>query len=266
MLYKTSKNWVKIFSLSLFMVIGISANAQKVIQKTSAKQRIEWYNNHVELKENSVFKNLPWQFIGPTNISGRINDVEVVIPKGENYTIYVATASGGIWKTDNEGIIWNPVFEHGMSTSFGDLALDPQNQNTIWAGTGEANIFRSSNAGAGIYRSIDAGKNWEHLGLVNTNTISRILVHPQNSDIVYVAAGGNEWTDDDERGVYRTSDGGKSWEKILYVDEKTGAYDLVMHPTNPEIMYASTWQRIRKKWNDPTNRIGLHRNKYLQNC
>ncbi len=253
MFCKISKVLVKRFSLSLFIFIVfiISVNAQNVIEKTSAEERVQWYNNHVELKENSIFKNLLWQFVGPTNISGRMTDVEVVTPKGENYTIYIASASGGIWKTENEGITWNPIFEHGMSTAFGDLALDPQNQNTIWAGTGEANIFRSSNAGAGIYRSKDAGETWEHLGLTNTNTISRILVHPQNSDVIYVAAGGNEWTDDPERGVYKTIDGGKTWEKILFIDDKTGAYDLVMHPTNPDIIYATTWQRIRKKWNDP---------------
>ena len=257
MLYKISTNWVKPFSLiiSLIVIFTISVNAQNVIEKTPAEKRIQWYKNHVELKENSVFKNLPWQFIGPTNVSGRMTDVEVVTPKGENYTIYVAGASGGIWKTENEGITWNPIFEHGMSTSFGDLALDPQNQNTIWAGTGENNIFRSSNAGAGIYRSIDAGENWEHLGLTNTNTISRILVHPNNSDVVYVAAGGNEWTNNEERGVYKTTDGGKSWIKILYVDDKTGAYDLVMHPENSDIIYATTWQRIRKKWNDPRTEL-----------
>jgi len=257
MLYGTSKKCMNKFSflLSLFIVIGTSGNAQKIIEKTPAKQRVQWYKQHVEIKENSIFKNLPWQFVGPTNVSGRMTDVEVVTPKGENYTVYVASASGGIWKTQNEGITWHPIFEHGMSTAFGDLALDPQNQNTIWAGTGEANIFRSSNAGAGIYRSKDAGENWEHLGLVNTNTISRILVHPNNSDVVFVAAGGNEWTNDEERGLYKTSDGGKSWEKILYVDDKTGAYDLVMNPENPNIMYATTWQRVRKKWNDPRTEL-----------
>jgi photosystem II stability/assembly factor-like uncharacterized protein len=253
MLNKTSKKGMNRFSfmLSLFILICHVGNAQKVIEKTAAKQRVQWYLAHVELKENSLFKNLPWQFVGPTNVSGRITDVEVVTPKGENYTVYVASASGGIWKTENEGIIWKPVFEHGMSTAFGDLALDPQNQNIIWAGTGEANIFRSSNAGAGIYRSKDAGESWEHLGLVNTNTISRILVHPDNSDVVFVAAGGNEWTNSKERGLYRTSNGGKSWDKILYIDDQTGVYDLVMHPENPDILYATNWQRIRKKWNDP---------------
>ncbi len=245
---------LKLMLLSLALSVStLKGHSQAVIQKSTVENRLGWFQKHVELTQNSVFKNLPWQFVGPTNISGRMCDVEVVTPKGKNYTIYVAGASGGIWKTENEGVTWKPVFEHGMSAAFGDLALDPQNQNTIWAGTGEANIFRSSNAGAGIYRSKDGGETWEHLGLVNTNTIARIIVHPSNSDIVFVAAGGNEWTNNEERGVYKTIDGGKNWEKILYVDDKTGAYDLVMDPKNPDILYASTWQRIRKKWNDPRN-------------
>ncbi|HSH19158.1 MAG TPA: hypothetical protein VLA03_01820, partial [Draconibacterium sp.] len=241
------------FFIFLFAVSVFNGYAQEIIQKTPAKTRLEWFQKHQELVENSVFKNLPWQFVGPANISGRMTDVEVVTPKGTNYTIYVAGASGGIWKSVNEGITWEPVFEHGISNAFGDLALDPQNQSIIWAGTGEANIFRSSNAGAGIFRSRDEGKTWEHLGLTNTNTISRILVHPKNQDIVFVAAGGNEWTDSNERGVYKTTDGGKTWERILFVNDKTGAYDLIMNPENPDIIYATTWQRVRKKWNDPRN-------------
>ncbi len=249
-----SKISMQIFYTALFVFLFANhGTSQKVVQKTPATDRLNWFQQHQALKESSLFKNLNWQFVGPTNISGRMCDVEVVTPKGENYTIYVAGASGGIWKTENEGITWKPIFEQGMSAAFGDLALDPQDQKIIWAGTGEANIFRSSNAGAGIYRSEDAGESWEHLGLVNTNTIARIIVHPKNSDVVYVAAGGNEWTNNEERGVYKTTDGGKSWDKILYVDDKTGAYDLVMNPKNPEIMYAATWQRIRKKWNDPRN-------------
>lgn len=206
-----SKNYkpVTVIFILLF-VLNINGFSQNVIQKTPAEVRVNWFNQYTNLTQNSIFKNLNWQFVGPTNISGRMTDVEVVTPKGVNYTIYVAGATGGIWKSDNEGITWKPIFEHEMSAAFGDLALDPQNQNVIWAGTGEANIFRSSNAGAGIYRSKDAGETWEHLGLVNTNTIARIIVHPKNSDVVYVAAGGNEWTNDKERGVYKTTDGGKS--------------------------------------------------------
>ncbi|PKP34421.1 MAG: hypothetical protein CVU00_07020 [Bacteroidetes bacterium HGW-Bacteroidetes-17] len=246
---------IKIYLKAIVTCIVITANvqvySQKIIEQTSAEQRLKWYDQNEELKENSLFKNLPWQFIGPTNVSGRMTDVAVVSPKGKNYTIYAAGASGGIWKTDNEGTTWVPVFENAMSTSIGDLAIDPQNPNTIWAGTGEANIFRSSQAGAGIYRSKDAGKTWEHLGLISTNTISRIIVHPTNSDIVYVAAGGHEWTNNKDRGLYKTIDGGKSWKNILYIDDKTAANDLIMDPNNPEILYASTWQRIRKHWNDP---------------
>lgn len=245
------KIYLKTIVTSFVIIANMHVYAQKIIEQTSAEQRLKWYTQNEELKENSLFKNLSWQFIGPTNISGRMTDVAVVSPKGKNYTIYIAGASGGIWKTENEGTTWVPVFENAMSTSIGDLAIDPQNPNTIWAGTGEANIFRSSQAGAGIYRSKDAGKTWEHLGLINTNTISRIIVHPTNSDIVYVAAGGHEWTNNKDRGLYKTIDSGKSWKKILYIDDKTAANDLIMDPNNPEILYASTWQRIRKHWNDP---------------
>lgn len=242
----------RFYAVSFTIVLFVSQlMAQKVIEKTPADQREKWFSEFTEMEANSLYKQLPWQFIGPTNISGRMTDMEVVTPKGENYTIYVAGASGGIWKTENEGITWEPIFEKEMTAAFGDLALDPQNQNTIWAGTGEANIFRSSNAGAGIYVSKDAGKTWEHKGLTNTNTISRVVVHPKNSDIVFVAAGGDEWTNNEERGVYKTTDGGTTWEKILYVDEKTAANDLVMDPNNPDVIYASMWQRVRKKWNDP---------------
>ncbi len=165
MLSASMKKKLYLFSVLLFAtVLNLPVLAQTVIQKTPAADRLKWYDQQVELTQKSVFKNLPWQFVGPTNISGRMTDVEVVTPKGKNYTIYVAGASGGIWKTENEGITWKPIFEHAMSTAFGDLALDPQNQNVIWAGTGEANIFRSSNAGAGIYRSKDGGETWEHLG------------------------------------------------------------------------------------------------------
>jgi photosystem II stability/assembly factor-like uncharacterized protein len=205
------------------------------------------------MQENSSFKDLKWQHVGPTNISGRCIDVDVVVPKGGSYTIYVATASGGLWKTVNEGTTWEPIFEHGPSTSIGDIAIAPSNQEIIWMGTGEANIFRSSQAGAGIYRSEDAGKTWAHMGLAGTHTIARIVIHPENPNVIYVAASGHEWTYNQERGVYKTIDGGQTWEKILYIDEQTGAIDLIMDPSDTDTLYAATWQRIRNKWNDPRN-------------
>lgn len=231
---------------------------------TPPEDRLAWYEQHEALKEQSLFKNLGWQFIGPTNISGRMTDVDVVAPRGKSYTIYVAGASGGVWKTVNEGTTWEPIFEHAASTSIGDVTLAPSNPDIVWIGTGEANIFRSSMAGSGVYKSTDAGATWQHMGLAGTHTIPRIVIHPTNPDIVYVASSGHEWTHNEERGIYKSTDGGETWEKILYIDEQTGAIDLVMDPSDPNVLYASTWQRTRKKWNDPRNEAdytgsGIHK-------
>ncbi len=220
-------------------------------QPTPAAERMAMYEAHRALVEASPFKNLPWQFLGPTNISGRMTDVDVVAPKGKNYTIYVAGASGGVWRTRNEGVTWEPIFQHAASTSIGDVTVAPSNPNIIWVGTGEANIFRSSFAGAGVYKSIDAGQTWTHMGLAGTHTIPRIVIHPTNPDIVYVASSGAEWTFNEDRGLYKTTDGGRTWSKIFYVNDQTGVIDLVMHPRDPNILFLATWQRIRLKWNDP---------------
>lgn len=253
-----------LIGIILFLAIPTSTLAQEVIENTAVSDRIAGFNSFMEMKNNSPFKNLPWQFVGPTNVSGRMTDVAVTTPKGKNYTIYVAGASGGIWKSENEGTSWKSIFDQEMTASIGDIAIDPQDQNTIWAGTGEGNIFRSSQTGAGIFKSTDGGNSWKHMGLIDTNTISRILIHPKNSDIVYVAASGHEWTKNEERGLYKTTDGGQTWVKIKFVDEMTAANDIVMDPTNPEIIYLSTWQRIRKKYNDPRTEAdytgtGLHK-------
>jgi photosystem II stability/assembly factor-like uncharacterized protein len=220
---------------------------------TDPATRLALYERHAAMKEETHFGTLDWQFIGPTNISGRATDVAVVTPKGKSYTVYVAAASGGVWKTVNEGTTWEPVFEHAASTSIGDIAIAPSDQEIVWIGTGEANIFRSSMAGAGVYKSVDGGKEWLHMGLAGTHTIPRIVIHPEDADTVYVASSGHEWTDNRERGVYKTTDGGKTWEKILFIDEKTGVIDLVIDPSESRTLYAATWQRIRRKWNDPRN-------------
>jgi photosystem II stability/assembly factor-like uncharacterized protein len=235
---------------------GMRAGGQQASPRvtfTDPALRLKGFDDHQAMKGASPFKDLKWQFIGPTNVSGRCTDIAVVTPKGRNYAIYVATASGGVWKTDNEATTWQPVFEQAASTAFGDVTVAPSNPNIVWIGTGEQNLFRSSNAGIGVYKSVDAGKTWRHMGLADTYTIPRIVIHPKDPDIVYVAASGHEWTNNAERGVYKTTDGGKTWHKVLYVDEKTGANDLVMDPADPNTLYASTWQRVRLKWNDPRN-------------
>jgi photosystem II stability/assembly factor-like uncharacterized protein len=229
------------------------AKPAKVVQSTNPELRLKGFAEYQAMVQASKFKDLKWQYLGPTNVSGRVTDVAVVAPKGKNYTIYVAAASGGIWKTENEGTTWTPIFEKEPTAAFGDIALAPSDPRTIWAGTGEQNIFRSSQAGCGVYKSTDGGKTWAHMGLADTNTIARIVVHPTNPDVVYVAAPGHEWTPNPQRGVFKTTDGGKTWAKILFVSDQTGATDLVMDPKDSETLYAATWQRTRKKWNDPRN-------------
>jgi photosystem II stability/assembly factor-like uncharacterized protein len=246
-----TKNLLKNLLILSLILQGTGLKAQTKAPVLSGKEKLLMYQVHEEMREGSSYKDLHWQFIGPTNISGRCTDVEAVGPKGKNYTIWVATASGGVWKSINEGVSFNPVFEHQGTSTIGDLAIAPSNPEIVWVGSGEANIFRSSNPGCGVWKTIDGGETWEHKGLEETFTISRILVHPENPDIVYVAASGHEWTRNKERGLYLTTDGGESWEKILYKGPESGVNDLVMDPRNPEILYATTWQRTRLKWNDP---------------
>jgi photosystem II stability/assembly factor-like uncharacterized protein len=236
------------------LAFGIQAKKPARIQSTDPALRLKGFEQYQEMKRTSPYKDLKWQFVGPTNVGGRCIDVAVVAPKGKNYTIYIASASGGLWKTDNEGTTWEPVFDQAASTTIGDVTVAPSDPNTVWIGTGEANIFRSSQAGCGVYKSTDAGKTWQHMGLTDTYTIPRIVIDPKNPDIVYVAASGHEWTFNPERGIYKTTDGGKTWQKVLFVNNETGAIDLIMDPNDTKTLYAATWQRIRNKWNDPRSK------------
>ncbi len=229
------------------------AAVQAPVTSTDPGLRLNGFARHEAMAQASPFKDLKWQWIGPRNVSGRTVDIAVVAPRGKHYTIYAATATGGLWKTDNEATTWLPVFDQGPATTIGDVTIAPSNPDIVWIGTGEANIFRSSQAGIGVYKSVDAGRTWQHMGLADTYTIPRIVIHPTNPDIVFVAASGHEWTTNVERGVYKTTDGGKTWQKVLFIDEKTGAIDLVMDPADPNTLYAATWQRTRLKWNDPRN-------------
>lgn len=201
-------------------MVAITLGAQEKAPVLSGQEKLKMYQSHEDMRDSSAFGDLHWQFIGPTNISGRCTDVEAIGPKGQNYTIWVATASGGVWKSINEGVTFEPLFEHQGTSTIGDLATSPSNPEIVWVGTGEANIFRSSNPGCGVWKTTDGGKTWAHMGLEETFTISRILVHPENPDVVYVAASGHEWTENKERGLYKTTDGGESWEKYCTKDRK----------------------------------------------
>ena len=241
----------KLLVISLIALISSATYSQVKGPVLSGKEKVSLYGKQAALAESSPFKDLKWQYIGPVNISGRCTDVEAVIPRGKDYTIWVGSATGGVWKSVNEGTTFDPVFDKMPTASIGDLAIDPKKPDIVWVGTGEANIFRSSNAGCGVFKTTDGGKSWINTGLENTFTIARVRINPQNTDIVYVAATGHEWTPNEERGLFKTSDGGKTWSKILYIDSNTGACDIVLDPTDPEILYCATWERIRLKWNDP---------------
>ncbi|MCF8225255.1 MAG: hypothetical protein K9J30_05210 [Bacteroidales bacterium] len=240
----------KTLLIVILSFLGLHVYGQKA-PVLDGKSKLEGYTQHEKMRAASPYDTLHWQFIGPANISGRCTDVEAVGPKGQNYTIWVASASGGIWKSINEGVTFKPVFDNYGTSSIGDIAIAPSNTDVVWAGTGEANIFRSSNAGCGVWKTTDGGESWTHMGLENTYTISRIIIHPRDPDIVYVASAGHEWTKNRERGLYKTTDGGETWDHIKYIDDETGIIDLVMHPEDPETLYATSWQRTRLKWNDP---------------
>ena len=181
--------------------------------------------------------------VGPAFLSGRIADI-VFHPENDNIW-YVAVGSGGVWKTENAGTTWTPLFDQQASYSTGCISLDPQNPSTVWVGTGENVGGRHVAYGDGIYRSKDGGKNWENLGLKGTEHISKIIIHPNNSDVVWVAAQGPLWNKGGERGVYKTTDGGKSWKQVLGDSAWTGATDLIIDPRNPQVLYAATWDRHR---------------------
>ncbi|MCL1907907.1 MAG: hypothetical protein FWG12_00890 [Holophagaceae bacterium] len=237
--------------IALLLATGLGLSAQGIVKNTPPELRLKGFEKIAAMRNESAHSELKWQWIGPTNVSGRMTSLAVATPKGKTYTIYAGSATGGVWKTTNEGTTWEALFDQGPTASIGALALAPSNQDILWIGTGEANIFRSSHAGCGIYKSVDAGKTWQHMGLADTNTIARIVIHPRNPDIVYVAASGHEWTDNAERGVYKTTDGGRTWQKQLFINDQTGAIDLVMDPEDSETLYAATWQRRREKWSDP---------------
>jgi photosystem II stability/assembly factor-like uncharacterized protein len=195
---------------------------------------------------NQDLSTLQPRLIGPAVTGGRVHDIEAV-PSNPSI-VFVASASGGLWKSTNRGIDWKNVFADMPVSTFGDVAIAPSNPEVIYAGTGEQNNRQSSSWGNGVYRSDDGGETWRHLGLDETRHIGKVEVHPLNPDVVYVAALGNLWAPSTERGVFRSTDGGATWEKVLYIDEYTGAVDMVMDPSNPEILYAATYQRLRRTW------------------
>ena len=227
-----------LLALLPFVLMG-----QNTTSPSSAADRLSSIETKKGLLENSIVNTIEFENIGPTIFSGRVTDI-AVHPEDPSI-FYVAYASGGLWKTTNNGTTFSPIFDNEAVMTIGDIAVDWKN-NIIWLGSGENNSSRSSYAGLGMFKSLDDGKTWQHIGLSESHHISRIILDPTNKDIAYVAVLGHLYSANEERGVYKTIDGGATWKKTLYVNENSGAVDLLSDPLNVNTLYAATWERSRR--------------------
>src|SRR5206468_12897408 len=224
---------VGVFALAAFMVRVPGSAAEKKASVAPASPAIT----------SETLKGLEFRNIGPAIMGGRIDDFAVL--ESRPSTFYVGAASGGLWKTENNGTTFEPVFDDQECSSIGDVAIAPSDPSVLYVGTGEPNNRQSSSWGHGVYKTTDGGKTWAHLGLVETHHIGRIVVHPTNPDVVYVAALGHLWGPNRERGLYKSTDGGKTWTNTKFIDEDTGFADVAMDPQSPNILYAASYQRRR---------------------
>ena len=196
--------------------------------------------------DSTLLAGFRWRPIGPAIMGGRITDVEGI--PGPSKTFFVAAASGGIWKTTNGGTTFRPVFDNERVISMGDLAIAPSDTSIVWAGTGEEDSRNSISPGGGIYKSTDGGLTWKLMGLTETQVIGRIVIHPSDPNIVYVAALGHPWGANKERGLYKTTDGGQMWQLSKFISDRAGFVDIAMDPTNPDVLLAASWERVRGPW------------------
>ena len=236
---------------SAFAQVADSGEATPVMDNpvapTLTEVRMAGVAQRQMLAENSLITNVELRNVGPTVMSGRVVDVDVNPIDPTHF--YVAYASGGLWETTNNGLSFTPLFDDQASMTLGDIAVDWEHGATLWVGTGENNSSRSSYAGTGVYKSDDGGETWTHVGLDATQRTGRIILHPDDPNTVWVAAIGSLYTPNAERGVYKTTDGGQTWEKTLFVDDNTGAIDLLIDPNNTNVLYAAMWHRERRAWN-----------------
>jgi photosystem II stability/assembly factor-like uncharacterized protein len=248
--FSKNKNRMRVFFLLTVLCFStlLFAQPSTEVEMTAA-------NDHRKKMSNtSLLKNYPARNIGPTIQGGRIVDMDVNLKTPKEF--YVGYASGGIFKTKNNGITFEPIFDNNDALGVGDFVLSQQNTNTLYVGTGEKNSSRSSYAGSGIYKTTDGGKSWSHLGLANTQHISRIVLDPQNDNVVYVAALGSLYSNNTDRGIYKSTDGGTNWRKTLFINDSVGIIDLVINPKDSKQLWASSWDRSRKASNFKGNGEG----------
>ena len=233
--------FIHIFLLSLLcLTTSVSAGDDSA---TSVEDRAASWKLHENMRTESPFKALRWQAIGPTLQGGRIEAIAADPQRAA--TLYVGVGSGSLWKTVNNGLTWAPIFEQKSSAAIGDVAVAESDSQTVWVGTGEVLLARSGLPGMGVFKSEDAGKTWTNMGLQDTQHIARLLIHPTDRNVVYVAAIGHQNSPNEQRGIFKTTDGGRTWNRVLFVNDHTAAIDLVFDPRNPQTLYASMWQRAR---------------------
>lgn len=233
----------RVFSFFTLSFLAVSLSGQNPSKPADIEDAIR---DRAILREQSLLMDYPARNIGPIEQGGRIVDIEV--NPNDPTDFYVAYASGGIFHTQSNGQSWTPIFDGQGALGVGDFALAPSNPEVIWVGTGENNSSRSSYAGAGVYRSTNGGDSWLQCGLTGTQHIGRVIVHPENPDMAWVASIGALYTPNPDRGIYKTENGGQTWEKTLFINENTGIIDLVIDPSNPERLWASSWERSRKAY------------------
>jgi photosystem II stability/assembly factor-like uncharacterized protein len=226
------------------LLMAVALIATPVMAKEEAAEEPE--NEDTTPMSAKTFSGLELRSIGPAINSGRVSDFAV--HPDAHHIVYAATASGNLWKTTNAGTTWEPIFDKEGSYSIGCVTLDPTNPSVVWVGTGENNSQRSVAFGDGVYKSLDGGQNWKNVGLEDSEHIGMIAIDPRDSNVVYVAAQGPLWRTGGERGVYKTTDGGESWERVLHISDDTGANEVHMDPRNPDVLYASSYQRRRHVW------------------
>ena len=211
-------------------------------QPTTAAERAASWATHTTLAQRSWFRGLAWRPAGPVKIGARIE--AIAIPPGTTGTIYAGVGSGNLWKTINNGLTWRPIFEHESAFAIGDVAVSRSNPNIVWVGTGEAQLRYAGYAypGTGVFKSLNGGETWAHMGLGESHHIGKVIIHPTNPNIVFVAAMGRQWSANRERGVFRTTDGGAHWKHVLFVDDSTGVAEIAIDPVDPNTLYAWAWQ------------------------
>lgn len=200
-------------------------------------------------QKKELFKDLRWRNIGPANMGGRISDIQAL--DNDYRYVVVASASGGVWKSTNAGTSWQPIFDDYSSASIGAVALFQKDPSIIWVGTGESNVRNSVAWGDGVYKSMDGGETFKNMGLKDTHHIAKVVTHPADPDVVYVAAQGHLWGHTGEQGLFKTSDGGETWVKLkngLPDDSKTGCTHVQIDPQDPQVLYAAFWERLRRPY------------------